>query len=297
MNIVVCVDAGLVSQDASIAQIGKMFLEANPNLKTVIEPASVAALQLASTLSTQNDTISAISFGGSRQQAALEYALAFGADSLIQLKPQEKIHFADPQLIASALAEWLKKNAFDLIICGNGSGTGLVPSLLATYLDIPSLPRVDQAELTEPGCLEIVQRLEQGWRQRVKVKLPALITVQWGYFPCRYVSVRRRRMAQQHMSCKVEVVPIHLRMREMDIQSITAPKPRAKRTNVPDAKQSAADRIKALMGGAMRAPLSSSANSSVQQDEKRVVEESPQIAAEEIFKFLQQKELLPENFK
>ena len=83
----------------------------------------------------------------------------------------------------------------------------------------------------------------------------------------------------------------------MNIQSITAPKPRAKRTNVPDAKQSAADRIKALMGGAMRAPLSSSANSSVQQDEKRVVEESPQIAAEEIFKFLQQKELLPEKFK
>src|SRR5690625_221522 len=86
MKIAVCVDAGFVIQDMNVENIKTAIQDPNnEELETVIETSSIAALQLAASISGEEDTITAISYGGTANLAALQYALAFGASSVVHL--------------------------------------------------------------------------------------------------------------------------------------------------------------------------------------------------------------------
>jgi|GEM_PF-2456688 len=298
MKIAVCVDTTFLLQHMDVAHIKQAIQSQDEDLHMVIEPASITALQMAESLAEDVSDITAITYGNLSKRPALTYAKAFGISSLIHLEDDDETlaHPANPQGIAEKISAWLQARDFDLIICGDPNGTALVPSLIAGYLNMPCVSRVYQTNIKEDDVLQLSQQLERGWRQRVTLKLPAVITVQEDCLQTKYVSVRRRRLAYDNMQgLKVDQVE-NKQLVNITLQSVSAPRTRAKRTAIPDSSASARDRLKSLMGVGGGAPFSVAASSKgAKQEEKGVIDTTPDQAAKEIFDFLEKKELLPEK--
>lgn len=293
MRVAVCMNTTLMAKDRSVEGIRQEFFQQKTAFEHTVEADSVAALHFAFSLCGERDTVTAVSYGGTKKDAALEYALAYGVKSLIRIEDKAlPASLADPMVTARTLASWLQGQSFDMVVCGNPSGTGAAPALLAGYLGIPCVSRVYAVEKKE-NHLEMQQRLERGWRQQVSVTTPALVTVQAGFFSPMYVSVRRRRSAKNRAGDVIEVVRSETTEQAFaSLQSVNAPKPRAKRKAMPDAKQSAGNRLQSLMGGGGGGKAG---QSSKKEEEEKVRELPPEKAAQEIVDFLKKKELLPES--
>jgi electron transfer flavoprotein beta subunit len=123
--------------------------------------------------------VSVITMGPPEAQEALEEALAMGADEAILLCD---VGFAgaDTYATAYALAKTLTKTGhYDLILCGNetiDSGTSQVGPQIAEFMDIPHVTNVKTIDFYEEGLLLVESLLENGY-MKVKVRLPALLTV------------------------------------------------------------------------------------------------------------------------
>ena len=110
---------------------------------------------------------------------ALEEALAMGADEAILLCDRA---FAGADTFATAytLAAAIKKFCpCSLILCGNetiDSGTSQVGPQLAEFLDIPHVTNARAIDSIGEDILLVERSLENG-HMKVKVSLPALITV------------------------------------------------------------------------------------------------------------------------
>lgn len=290
MKVAVCIDSFLSLQNTTLEQVRQTYFDEQTSVKYMIEPSSVAAIQLASSLCGKEDQLIAVSFGGESSEAALEYALAYGINSVVQISRIPGLAGQDSMVTAAILANWLKKHSFDLIVCGNAGGTGTLPALLAAKLGFPSIPHVDFVRKRDTETLEVRQRLLNGWRQILSVTLPALIAVQAGYFPAKYVSVKRRNWASQnHIQIKV-ISPEWAGQPESQVMAVEALKPRTKRTAI-DSSQSAADRLKFLRGGGPAQP----SKASKEEDKKIVEAAAPSEAVREMIEFLKKKELLPDK--
>lgn len=297
MKIAVCMNTTLVTQDISVKGVRRKLLQREADFDHVVEADSVAALHFAFSLCGNEDTVTVVNFGGPENNVALEYALTYGVKSLIRIEHNNSLNStADSMVTAETLASWLRDQSFDMVICGNPSGTGVIPALIAGYLGIPCVSRVYSGR-KKGDLLELNQRLEHGWRQQISIQLPLLVTVQAGYFSPMYVSVRRRRLAEKKARELIQVVPsLESEQEKIVLRSVDAPNPRAKRKAVPDAKQSATNRLQSLMGGG--GGLGQRTGKSLKKDkDKKVREVAPEKAAEEIIDFLKKKELLPESPK
>jgi len=123
--------------------------------------------------------VSVISMGPHQARRALEEALAMGADEAILLCDRA---FAEADTLATAYSlacEIRNMGHFDLVLCGNetvDSGTCQVGPQLAQLLGIPCVSNVREITFGEEIRLVVKQALEGGY-MRVKLRLPALITV------------------------------------------------------------------------------------------------------------------------
>lgn len=295
MKVAVCMNTTLVSQQASVAHIREAYFHQDGEAGYVAEADSIAALHFAFSVCGEEDTITAVSYGGVEQEAALEYALAYGVTSLLRIADDGSASsLGDPMVTAQILASAIQDQGFDMVVCGNPSSTGAMPAMLAQYLGMPCVSRVYAVEKME-GTFKMQQRLERGWRQHVTVTLPVLVTVQAGFFSPMYISVKRRRSAKKNATALIETMSApSVGQGRVQLQTVNAPKPRAKRKAMPDAKQSAGNRLQSLMGGG-----GSSAGKSLQKDkeEEKVREVAPEQAAQEIIDFLKKKEFLADTSK
>jgi electron transfer flavoprotein beta subunit len=138
---------------------------------------------------------------GSEQDQALRGYLGMGLESLTLVTPDslqaEPLKAADPSLKAvdpqAAAADqpvidvWpllvtrLKQAAPQLVVCGGqsetGEGSGLLPHLLAESLGWPLVEGIVAIESCDGGHLTALQALPRGQRRRLRVKLPALVSV------------------------------------------------------------------------------------------------------------------------
>ena len=121
-----------------------------------------------------------VSMGPDRVQKVIREGLAKGADRGIHIEevgPIEK----DPLLIAKRFTAVLKDENFDLIITGRESidfNGGIVPGMLATYLDMPFVNACIGLELN--GNQATVIREIDGGKETLEGNLPMLISGQKG---------------------------------------------------------------------------------------------------------------------
>ncbi len=148
-----------------------------------------------------------ITMGPARAVEALRTGLAMGADRSIHLN-DPAFEGADGFATARALAEVIKKEPFDLILCGKQAvddDLAQVGPSLAEFLDLPHVTLITKLEINAEEKKARVEREVEGGKEIMEVKLPAVFTCQKGLNEPRYASLPGIMKAK-----KKEVKPINL---------------------------------------------------------------------------------------
>jgi electron transfer flavoprotein beta subunit len=162
------------------------FVEADTKLDTtgiqwVINPwdelSLTRALELKDDASTGVKSVTVAHVGPASSEPTIRKALAIGADDAIRINTEA----ADSYFVAAQLAEVIKKEQFDIILCGiessdfNGSVTG---GMISEFLNIPSVSAVSGLKI-ENGKAVITREIDGG-REIVSVPVPFVAIVQKG---------------------------------------------------------------------------------------------------------------------
>ena len=123
------------------------------------------------------ESVTIINVGLAETEPTIRKALAIGADKAIRVNAEPKDSF----IIATQLAEVIKKENFDIILCGieaadgNGSSVG---AMLSEILDIPSVSATTFLNI-ENGQVKL-QREIDGGHEVIATQTPFIAIVQKG---------------------------------------------------------------------------------------------------------------------
>jgi electron transfer flavoprotein beta subunit len=115
--------------------------------------------------------------GSAGSEPTIRKALAIGADDAIRINSDPSDAFS----VAAQIAEVIKKEGFDIVLCGiessdfNGSAVG---GMISEFLGIPSVSSV--SELSFVNGSPVIAREIDGGRESVKVPVPFVAIVQKG---------------------------------------------------------------------------------------------------------------------
>jgi len=141
------------------------------------ELALTRAIELKEDSSCPVDTVTVISVGLVDAEPTIRKALAIGADNAIRINSEPTDAFA----VAAQLAERLKNNEFDIILCGiessdfNGAAVG---GMLSEFLNCSSVSAV--SSLTLSGNEVELTRDIDGGKEVVRINTPLVAVVQKG---------------------------------------------------------------------------------------------------------------------
>ena len=162
------------------------FTEGNASIETtgiqwIINPwdelALTRALELKDDASNRISSVTVIHVGSAATEPVIRKALAIGADNAIRVDGEA----VDAFFTAAQIAEVVKKEDFDIILCGiessdfNGSTVG---GMVAEFLEIPSVSAV--SDLRFEGGKVVLTREIDGGKERVCVPMPFVAVVQKG---------------------------------------------------------------------------------------------------------------------
>lgn len=141
------------------------------------ELALTRAIELKEANPSEVQKITVITVGKADAEPTLRKALACGADDAIRVDAVA----ADAFFTATQLADAVKNESFDLILCGiessdyNGSAVG---GMLAELLERPSVSAVSSLNI-ENGTVKITREIDGG-KQLMETETPAVLIVQKG---------------------------------------------------------------------------------------------------------------------
>ena len=141
-----------------------------------------------------------VTVGDEESEEALLGCLARGADRALRLWSDE-CRDADPLTVARLLAAAVARESPDLVLCGVQSSdavNGATGVALAGYLEMPHVAVVKQLDYAAAESAATVKReLEGGLVEVLKVRLPALLTIQTGINEPRYANLRAIKQARE----------------------------------------------------------------------------------------------------
>lgn len=184
MNVTVCVK--------QIPDPNQNYELVNGRLKrdvaqSVLDPGDEFGVEAALRLTeASGGEVTVVSMGPEKAMEAIRRALSMGAHKGI-LVTDDALAGADALATARVLAAAIKRNPFDLVVCGVESTdgyTGAVPAMVAELLGVPQATFVK--ELTVEGDGITVKRQTVLGFDTVTCSLPALITVTAGVNEPRY---------------------------------------------------------------------------------------------------------------
>ena len=141
------------------------------------ELALTRAMELKEKSGGKIEKITVITVGDKMAEPTLRKALAVGADNAVRIDANP----GDDYYVAAQIAEYVKKDSFDLIMAGiessdyNGSAVG---GMIAEFLNIPSVSSVSSVELE--GENFTMKRTIDGGTETLSTTLPAVAVVQKG---------------------------------------------------------------------------------------------------------------------
>lgn len=144
--------------------------------------------------------VTAVSIGDAESDDVLRRAIAMGAKDGFLIETSETIH--DPNERASVISDFLKKEStpFDAIFTGVQSEDdqfASVGGILAARLGLPYASMIIGIDSFENGQVTARRELEGGLRERIKLTLPCVLSIQSGINEPRYVSIMGVRKASK----------------------------------------------------------------------------------------------------
>lgn len=180
------------------------------------------ALELKDDGNTGVKSVSVAHVGLSSSEPTIRKALAIGADDAIRVNADS----SDAYFVAAQLAEVVRKEQFDLILCGiessdyNGSSVG---GMLAEFLGIPSISAVSNLKI-ENGQVVITREVDGG-KEVVTTPTPLVAVVQKGIAKEPRIAAMRGIMTARTKPIKLyEPVPVEIMTEYVKYE---LPKPRA----------------------------------------------------------------------
>ncbi|HEY2437957.1 MAG TPA: electron transfer flavoprotein subunit beta/FixA family protein [Solirubrobacteraceae bacterium] len=157
-----------------------------------------AALQLRE--STGEGEVVVVTVGDDEAEEALLGCLARGADRAVRVW-DDALEGADVLAVARVLAAAVQRESPDLVLCGVQSSdavNGATGIALAGYLELPHVAVVKQLDYDAAGSVATVKReLEGGLVEVLRVRTPALLTIQTGINEPRYANLRAIKQARE----------------------------------------------------------------------------------------------------
>lgn len=162
------------------------FAEGNPSIDTtgiqwVINPwdelSLTRALELRDNAANGIKSVTVIHVGPASSEATIRKALAIGADDAIRVNAES----ADAWFVAAQIAEVVKKDQYDIVMCGiessdfNGSAVG---GMISEFLGVPSVSAVSGLVI-ENGQAVMTREIDGG-KEVVTVPAPFVAIVQKG---------------------------------------------------------------------------------------------------------------------
>jgi electron transfer flavoprotein beta subunit len=191
------------------------FVEGNSSIDTtgiqwVINPwdelSLTRALELKDDPSGGTKSVTVIHVGPASSEPTIRKALAIGADDAIRVNAES----ADAWFVAAQIAEVVKKEQYDIIMCGiessdyNGS---LVGGMIAEFLAIPSVSAVSGIKFANGQ--PVMTREIDGGKEDVTVSLPFVAVVQKGIAKePRIAAMRGIMMARSKPVKLLEPIPV-----------------------------------------------------------------------------------------
>jgi len=151
-------------------------------------------------------TVDAISAGTEVVRPIIRRAMAMGADAGIHL-PLEADECNSAETVAAAIAHYAEGKSYDLILAGAISEDlmqGITGPMVAAALDRPCAAAAMAIDLDwSSRSLDVSCEMEGGMSERIRLALPALVTVQTGGWQPRYPTLsntlRSRKQPIQHV--------------------------------------------------------------------------------------------------
>lgn len=135
--------------------------------------------------------VHALTTGPARASAVIRRALETGADEGFHIILPAG--FMEPAVTASLIVEHVKRNGYDLVLCGQMTEDGMsgqTGPVAASMLDLPFSTSVVSIRISPEDNAAIIERDMGGAeRQSLKISLPCLLTVQSGINTPRYPSL------------------------------------------------------------------------------------------------------------
>jgi electron transfer flavoprotein beta subunit len=207
------------------------FVDDNKRLDTngiqwVINPwdelSLTRALELKDDAATGVKTVTLAHVGLAGNEPTIRKALAIGADDAVRVNAEP----ADAFFVASQLAEVVRNDKFDIVLCGiessdhNGSTVG---GMLAELLELPSISAVSGMHIKDGKVL--INREIDGGRETVSIPTPFVAIVQKGIAKEPRIAAMRGIMMARTKPIKV-LEPITTEV-FTEIVGFEIPKPRA----------------------------------------------------------------------
>lgn len=197
MNIIVCIKQVPDTNDIKIDPFTNTLIR--EGVESIINPFDLYALEEAIRLKEQHGgKVTAISMGPPQVESALRECISLGADEIILLTDR-KFAGADTWATSLTLATAIKKiGEYDLIFFGQQAidgDTAQVGPGVAAHLALPQTCFVRRIEEIDSGRI-IVQRLMEDGYDRIRMSLPAVLTVVKDINIPRLPSLRGKRNAK-----------------------------------------------------------------------------------------------------
>jgi electron transfer flavoprotein beta subunit len=138
-----------------------------------------------------------VSVGDEEAEDAMRRCLAMGADRGVRVEGAAE---RDPISVARALAEVVRGESPDLVLCGVQSSDAVqaaTGTALAELLGLPRVAVVKKLEWSGSGPAIVHRELEGGLVDVVEVETPAVLTIQSGINEPRYATLRAIKQAEQ----------------------------------------------------------------------------------------------------
>jgi electron transfer flavoprotein beta subunit len=218
VNIVVCVKAiPYIEERVKIDQSGKDIVKTG--LKFKINDSDENALEEALLLKEKHGgTVTVLSLSSEKELTYAEQVIwecyAKGVDQAI-LICDKVFENPDPYITSKALAEVLKSIKYDLILTGcqavDDSYMQIGP-MIAEILGLPYTTLAVKIQILDGGRILVHRELEEGYRQAVEIKMPALITTQTGINLPRYAALIKILAAKKKPIKKITAKELNLNM-------------------------------------------------------------------------------------